>query len=279
MDFTFEFGETAEAEEFFVRHPTFYPAFEQKCALINRCFGRTLPEPRYGVDYIRFSLGETCREDFFEIPFLAVNGYGSAAMKLLRGLYERAVALAYMVNEPAKTERFAHFAAIQEHKALKDGLRLTTEDHWNSIMSPGNAAPEIRSRFEAVKEKFEITDCKKCQTKRLAITWDLDVASMVAKVGDPYIQSYFLAYTNANLQIHATMASALREDNKNRDSRREQRRAEADTALSVASILMIEVIRTQNTLFGLGLSDEVQSTQDAMVTVWRASSDARKARR
>jgi hypothetical protein len=75
------------------------------------------------------------------------------------------------------------------------------------------------------------------------------------------------------------MASALREDNKNRDSRREQRRAEADTALSVTSILMIEVIRTQNTLFGLGLSDEVQSTQDAMVTVWRASSDARKARR
>ena len=75
------------------------------------------------------------------------------------------------------------------------------------------------------------------------------------------------------------MASALREDNKNRDSRREQRRAEADTALSFAAILMIEVIRTQNTLFGLGLSDEVQSTQDAMVTVWRASSDARKARR
>jgi len=129
-----------------------------------------------------------------------VNGYGSAALKLLRGLYERAIALAYMVKEPAKTERFAHFAAIQEHKALKDGLRLTTEEHWNSIMSPGNAASEIRSRFEAVKEKFEQTDCKKCQTKRLAITWDLDVASMVAKVGDPYIQSYFLAYTNANLR-------------------------------------------------------------------------------
>jgi hypothetical protein len=278
MDFNFEFGETAEAKEFFARHPNFCPAFEQMLALINRCFDRPLPEPRYGHDYIRFSLGEACREDFFEILFLASNGYGAASFKLLRGLFERAVALAYMVKEPAKTERFAHFAAIQEHKAMKNGLKVTTEEHWDAMMSPGNAASEVRSRFEAVRGEFEQTDCKKCQTKRLAITWDLDIASMVAKVGAPYVQYYFMAYTNANLQIHATLASALREDNKNPDTRREQRRVEADTALFCATMLMMEVIREQNTLFGLALGDEAQGTQDAMAKVWQEQIDARKRR-
>lgn len=229
-------------------------------------------------DYIRFSLGESCREDFLEILFLAANGYGAAALKLLRGLYERAVALSYMVKEPTKTERFAHFAAIQEHNALKDGLKITTEEHWNAIMRPENAASKVRDRLEAVKEKFEQTDCKKCKTKRLAITWDLDVASMVAKVGAPYAQYYFMAYTHANLQIHATLASALREDNKEPDARREQRRLQADTALFCATMLMIEVIREQNTLFGLELGGEVQSVQDAMANVWQASINARKGR-
>jgi hypothetical protein len=207
---------------------------------------------------------------------MAANEYGAAALKLLRGLYERAVALAYMVKDPAKTERFARFAAIQEHKALKEGLKLTTEEHWNAIMNPRNAASEIRSRFEEVKQKFEQTDCKKCQTKRLAITWDLDVASMVAKVGTPYVQYYFMAYTNANLQIHATLASALREDNKDPDTRRRNRQLEADTALFCATMLMIEVIREQNTLFELRLGDRAQSTQDAMAKVWQELIDARK---
>ena len=62
---------------------------------------------------IGFNLGETCRRDFLEIGFLAVNGYGIAAQKLLRGLYERAVTLEYIRQNPEKAERFVRFGAIQ----------------------------------------------------------------------------------------------------------------------------------------------------------------------
>jgi hypothetical protein len=131
LDFTFELGETAESKAFFDRNPDFYPAFEQLVVLIDKCFARQLPEPHYGAEYICFCLGESCREDLMEILFLASNGYGRAASKLLRGLYERAVALAYMVKDPTKTDRFANFAAIQEHKVLKDALKVMTEEAWD----------------------------------------------------------------------------------------------------------------------------------------------------
>jgi|SRR5579863_3291395 len=275
MDFVFEFGETEEAEAFFNRHPNFYPAFEQLTALVNKCFARPVLEPYYGPEYIRFSLGEACREDFIEILFLAANGYGDGASKLLRGLYEGAVALAYMVKEPAKTERFANFAVIQEHKALKDALKVTTEEQWDAVMGPGRTAADMRSRFKAVEEDFKQTNCNKCKTKRLAITWDLDVASMVHKVGEPYDKYYLGAYTNANLEIHATLASALREDNKDKDARRTQRREKADYALFCSAMLLVEVIRSQNTLFALKLDEELQATEDAVARVWKESIDAR----
>jgi len=244
MDFTFEFGETTENGAFFERHPNFYPALEGLCALINRCFARPIPRP--WPEYVCFSLGESCREDFLEILFLAANGYGPGASKLLRGLYERAVALAYMVKDPAKAERFARFAAVQEHKALKDALKVTTEEQWNEVMGSGNTAAEIRNRFETVKEEFEQTDTY-----------------------------YLMAYANANLEIHATLASALREDNRDQDARRTQRREQADTALFCAAMLLVEVLRSQNTLFALNLSDELQVTEEAIATVWKDSIDAR----
>jgi excisionase family DNA binding protein len=271
----FEFGETVEAEAFFDRHPNFYPAFERLIALVNKCFGRPLPKPDYGSEYVLFGLGESCREDFFEILFLAVNGHGFGASKLLRGLYERALALAYMVKEPAKTERFKSFAAIQEHKALKDALKVMKEEDWDAAMGPTSTAAEVRSRFEAVKSDFQQTDCRKCKSKRLAITWDLDVASMVSTVGAPYDAYYLGAYTAPNLELHATLASAMRADNKDKDARRAQRLEKADIALFCSALLLVEVVRSQNALFALSLEDELQATENAVAKVWKEAIDAK----
>jgi excisionase family DNA binding protein len=271
----FEFGETAEAEAFFDRHKNFYPAFERLIALVNTCFARPLPKPDYGPEYILFGLGESCREDFLEILFLAVNGHGCGASKLLRGLYERAVALAYMVKEPAKAKRFRDFAVIQEHKALKDALKVMTEQEWDVAMRAGRTAAEIRSRFEAVKADFQQTDCRKCRTKRLAITWDLDIASMVSKVGAPYDVYYLGAYTTPNLELHATLASAMREDNKDKDARRARRLNQADFALFCSAMLLVEVVRSENELLQLNLGDELQATEDAVARLWKAAIDAK----
>jgi excisionase family DNA binding protein len=274
----FEFGETAESEAFFDRHPDFLSALKRLMVLVNKSFGRPLPKPYYGPEYILFSLGESCREDFLDILFLAVNAHGCGASKILRGLYERAVALAYMVKEPAKIDRFARFAAVQEHKALNEALKITTEEAWDAAMGPGNSAAEIRSRFDAVKAEFGQTGTgKKSKNKRPAITWDRDVASMVRKVGAPFDIYYAGAYTAANFEIHATLASAMRVDNKDRDTRRAQRLGQADFVLFCSAMLLVEVIRSQNTLFALSLDDELQAAEDAVARVWKEAIDARAA--
>lgn len=272
----FEWGDTVESDAFFTRHPDFYPAFKRLLELSNKCFARPLPTPYYGPEYSVSSLGQSCRQDYMEILFLAVHGYGTGASKLLRGLYERAVALAYMLKNRGKVGRFLNFGAVQEYKAMKDALKVTTEEQWNAAMGQHNAPAEVTARFEAVKEDFQQTDCKKCGTKRLSISWDLDIASMVLKVGEPYDSYYLVAYTNPNLEIHATAASALRITEKDLERRLADQRAEADVALFSASMLLVEVLRCQNTLLQLMLEGEIQECENAIARVWKDAIDAKK---
>lgn len=86
------------------------------------------------MEDIGFNLGETCRRDFLEIAFLAVNGHGAAAQKLLRGLYERAVTLEYIRRSPDKAERFVRYGAIQEYKVLKVALELVGQEEFDKHM-------------------------------------------------------------------------------------------------------------------------------------------------
>jgi hypothetical protein len=116
-----EFGETRQSKAFFERYPSFHQAFERLMRLANICLGRTIV-PKNRAEDICFDLGQACRSDYLEILFLAVNGFGAAATKLLRGQYERAVALAYIIKRPEKAERFVHYGAIQEKKALDRSL-------------------------------------------------------------------------------------------------------------------------------------------------------------
>src|SRR5436853_1426088 len=98
--------------EFFQRHPKFYDAFLRLFDLGTTFFGRTVDSKSY-ADLIAFNLGMACREDLMEISFIAVSDYGIASSKLLHGLYERAVTLAYIIRHSEKAEPFVKYGAVQ----------------------------------------------------------------------------------------------------------------------------------------------------------------------
>ena len=123
----FEFGETEQSKAFFERNPKFWPAFERVMTLTNRAFGREWRAANRMEDVV-YNLGETCRRDFLEIAFLAANGHGVAAVKLLRGLYERAVTLEYIRRNPDKAERFVRYGVIQESKVIRAAIDAVGED-------------------------------------------------------------------------------------------------------------------------------------------------------
>jgi Family of unknown function (DUF5677) len=248
---TFEIGDTEKSRAFAVRNPQFPAVFERSVNLANKCFGRD-PVSKNQFENICFWLGHACRQDFMEIVFLAVHGYGGGATKILRSLYERAVTIDYLVRHPEKVGRFVRFAAIQEHRALEAALRAGIQKtEIDAALGPPNTVAEIRERFAKHKVEFKATQCDVCGT-RTPPSWDIDLASMVRQVGEPYTQMFVIGNNSPNFVIHATLASAAPWD----DAREE---SEAKTALMIAKALLIAAIETQNKLFNLSLDSDLNA--------------------
>ncbi len=187
MIMTFEFGETAESKAFFDRNPAFVAIFEGLMTIGNKGFGRQVRYKNHLQD-VAFSLGHTCRDDFCEVVFFAVNGYADGASKIFRGLYEQAVTLAYIEQNPEKARRFHRFSGIQAHRAIEAALKLFPEEEFEKVVGRPTVA-RIREWYTQVKPEFQTTDCKKCDTKRTQSTWDIDFASMVQKWGSHIVSS------------------------------------------------------------------------------------------
>jgi hypothetical protein len=273
LQVTFEFGETESCREFLNGNPEFLEFFDAITKLGNKCLGPEM-KPANELEDIAFGMGNACRDDFLEVAFLAINGYGFAASKLLRGLYERAVALAYLTANPDKTARLVRFAAIQEHRAMEAALRVVAEEEFNKVMGPDNSAQSIRERYEKVRPEFLATLCKKCRTTRVQANWDLDVASMAAKVRKPYSELFVIAYTIPNFHIHATLASAS-STWKNDASRIKQQQGEAQLSLFAACHLFLLVIRSQSGIFSMRLDSEIEACEAELVEWWQPHLDSK----
>jgi hypothetical protein len=253
---TFEFGETTQSEAFWDRRPKFLQGFERLVALTNKCFVRISQSPITPADQICFNLGETCRQDFLEIVFLTVNGHGVAAQKLLRGLYERAVTMAYIMKHPEKGERFRKFAEIQHWRTVEKALSIMSEEELDKGIAPFTVA-EIRASYEKVKPEFP----------GRAFSWDIGFASMVREVGGPFPPYYIPAYTNPTLHIHATLAS-LSESSAGDGQREERNRRDCDGTLVIATYLFLGVIRFQDDFFSLNLRAEIEACEADTNEVW-----------
>jgi Family of unknown function (DUF5677) len=274
---TFEFGETEASNAFWDRNQKAFPAFMRLLDLTNKAFGREY-RIRSRVEDICFHLGETCRTDFLEILFLAVNGYGIGAQKLLRGLFERALALEYIRQNPALAEKFVRFAAIQEYKASKAAVGFVGIEQFDAAMPPENKFEEQEKRYQAIKGEFEQTDCKKCKTKKVGISWDVDVKTMVGRVGQPFEMLYFTCYVLANLHVHATLASAFQRESTPQTP--EQRNIdEAEFSVVNAILTFITVIQSQDSLFNLGLQADIDACRKDVDDVWKDRPHGARARK
>jgi Family of unknown function (DUF5677) len=246
----FEIGDTEKSRAFVARNPQFPAAIERLMTVADKCFARD-PASKNHFENICFWLGHACRQDFIEIMFLAVHGFGGGVTKILRSLYERAVTIEYLKKNPEKVGRFMRFAAIQEHRALEAALKAgITAEKIDAAVGPPNTVAEIRDRFQKHKAEFKALRCEVCGVKTPP-SWDIDLSSMVRQVGGLYNQVFVLANNSPNFIIHATLASASPWD-----ERREE--ADAKTALMIATALFIAVVEAQNQLFDLKLDNDLE---------------------
>jgi hypothetical protein len=275
----FDFGNTT-AKAFFERHPNFYDSFECIMATANKVFGREMT-PNNRLEDVCFGLGHTCREDFLQITLLACHGFGTGASQLFRSLYERAVVLTYLLKYPDKLERFINYAAIQEHRMLDGALRSgITEDQFDGAMTTsGNSVAEIRKRYNDHKPTFQTIVCAEHQITRTAASWDLDVPAMVHKVGSPYTNIFLMGYAIPNLHIHATLSVAMADFGEARkldlSARAQRKEHDGDFVLSLASGVLVDVLKRQNELFKLGLEKELEVCDQVIMDVWEPYLEAK----
>jgi hypothetical protein len=203
MDQPIVFGYQEQWQAFQGRNPKFLSRFESLRAAFHLAFLRSFstsgPEER-----TIYMLGRLCSEDFFEILLLAGNGYGVGAQKLLRALYERAVTMAFLAENPGEVEAFLDYHAIAQHK-LATAIRNTMGEN----VLKKEQAEETEREYLRVKDAYQVTDCARCGTKRLNHTWHkLDIVSMAKKTifEDLIVAGYYLPMGHAHSTVRALIS-------------------------------------------------------------------------
>jgi hypothetical protein len=197
-------GYPKEWHSFVQRHPAWPDVQKNLHQTLEKVFIRDLALSNQ-AEKIIFFLGRLCVEDFSEIFLLAANGYGFGSLKILRGLYERVVTMAYISENQNEAESFLEYHFIHRGKLIQHAESFFTnlEEYLGK-----EEIEQAKSDFKKYKDKFMQTNCKKCKSQRLMNSWSkLDLASMAKKTGLDKL--YFPGYFYPTLQAHATTASVI----------------------------------------------------------------------
>ena len=194
------FGFEDQHRDFEVRNSEFINRFHNFVELLPLAFPDLhLAQP---ADRVIYMLARTCAEDFQEILLLCGNGYGIGAEKLLRGLYERAVTLVYLHHHPEQAEDFLDYNKVANHKLL-----AAVEDSMGKDVFSAQQKKNIEREFQEVRDRFLVTVCETCDTRRLNHTWSkLDFVSMARTTGELW-KLLVPAYYSGVREGHSTIAS------------------------------------------------------------------------
>jgi hypothetical protein len=266
------FGDTSEWKDFGDRHPEFLARIGTIRTTIELAFKPIqVAEP---IDKILFHLNRLCAEDFSEILLLSGNGYGIGAEKLLRGMYERAVTAIYLHEHPDKAEDFLDY-----HKITQNRMMVAVEATLGKNVFSPEQKQQIEDEFQSTKERFMVTDCQACGTKRLNHSWSkLDFVTM-AKAGplaQLLVPAYYWGVREGHSTVEAIFSRLSADDARDGEGlvfEGKAQRGRADTALLTAHKILVMVLDLQKDHFGLdALKGPVQSCIEDLFAIWDKSS-------
>jgi hypothetical protein len=263
-----QFGFEEEWNTFAENHPVFLKKVQYLFDMFRKVFNRRMRSDSR-AQVVVFFLGRSAVEDFMEILLLCGNGYGIGGLKLLRGLYERAVTAAYIAQNPDEVGTFLEFHYVHMGKLFNHANRLFD---MSSLFTP-EKVEEIQQSYKKAKDKFQEPLCKKCGTTRTQFSWTtLDLGSMARKAKEDLGKLYLPCYFQPTLQAHSTVSSLLarlsEEEGGGITFNEGTQHDKADEALIGAHNVMLSVLDTQNSYFKLGLEEEVQQRRADFMDVW-----------
>ena len=257
------FGFPEEWSDFRERHSVFLERFPNIAEATRIAFQRVMPESE-PIERFVMLYGRLCVEDFHEILLCCGNGYGFAALKLLRALYEKAVTLEYLNNNPAELDAFLNHRYISEYKLFK-----AITDEFGAEALPANMVRESAEKCEQFKTSYLVTDCKRCDTKRVNFTWSkLSLVAMAKRtriLGKLMGSAYYLPMRHT----HSTGASLIERLEYNDEGfgfNPDAQRRQADNAIREAYTIILEVIYIQLQCFEI---EGLQGVFDKCCEDWK----------
>jgi hypothetical protein len=250
------FGNPKEWEYFETTYPEFIRAYDRLQGTFARAFSRIINEGQPDADRVIFNLGFLCCAQFNELSLLCANGYGIAAQRILRSIYESGVVIDYLAAFPEEAADFLDWGDVHLYKDLKES---------NAEKDPELAEEwkYVETNFLRVKDRFQTTNCKKCGTKKPMISWSKkDVRSQARAAGSVLEGYYHQAYFEPTLQIHSTIPSILARMKIDPETDQlyistDSQRDRAKMTLSTAHFVILTILFTQEKYFQLGLESEL----------------------
>ncbi|HVO13307.1 MAG TPA: DUF5677 domain-containing protein [Vicinamibacteria bacterium] len=265
-------GLPAEWKAFEARQQRFlelFPALEDACNVAFRRARLTCL-----TDALVHGIGRVCAEEFLEILLLCGNGYGIAAARLIRSMYERAVTASYLDAHPDESERYLRYSEIQKGKLARV---------WLEMFRDGIPKDRIETLEKAVVAARELKDdyvirCEKCGHPRPSPGWGPDLVSM-AKADGPLKAllggCYYYGMLHAHATPHSVEAFIHRQEDDAWTFDFQAQHTEADHALFHAHTILMVMLQLQEKRFHPdGLAPALEAADRAFGEIWNAKDKA-----
>lgn len=273
------FGSPNEWRIFAEQHHVFMERLPRLHEVIQKIIARKSAYTPKPIDRVVAALGWICAHDFEEILVLCGNGLGIGGLKLLRGLYERAVTAQYLAAHPDEVQKFFDYNAIHLGKFF-----IHTEEGFNlkSKLST-ERIDEIKSARKEAEKRFQEPVCKQCGISRTQMSWSAnDLLSMAIKArktlklkkGEGLDGLYSICYFMPTLHTHPAFFAFkdwVEFSDKGMEWKTDAEQSPVGHAMSAAHGVMLHVLNTQNDYFQLGLDEELGELNDDYVASWRSS--------
>lgn len=270
------FGFPEEWAKFQERFPGFLKVFDALADTANRVRRRTFTPENHPVDLTVFFLCSLVFEDFTEVWVMAGNGLGTGALKVLRGMYERAVTAAYLSRFPDEAKRFWKYWSIPHRKLLNHARELHGLEFVQSVLGPDHIKT-VEDEYQQVKGDFEEALCVTCNLKRTMFSWSkLGLPAMAKKAGHGLELCYYNAYATPTQQAHSTVLSVTSRVKQQDDGHFFDNSVQATysaLAIMTAHVIMLKVLRVENEHFSLGLDSEIAQREAECKAAWPGIED------
>src|SRR5256885_9801671 len=269
-NFTF-YGFPDECRNFDERHPLWNEMMGNLVRALNLSVTR-VEVMKGSADKFVYFFGRIILEDFMEVALVCYHGYGVAASKLVRSMYEFTVTLRYLHEHPDEADTFLAYHLVQQDKLTS---RLI-ETFGESIL-PAELIAEIKRKAAEVKEDFMIPVCDHPGSKmRLNHTWNkLDFVAMAKKAGEIgklIVPGYYFPLRDAH-PTFGGLTERLEIVNEQMSLKGNAQPEIADRSLMTAHNCILDALKVQSEHFKIeGLEDAIQVCYRDFVRVWSPDS-------